>query len=171
MRIDIIITRYMPCFFKQDDLFPIKNLHLSNGYNAGKWMQEIPDKGWKNRSPYSRLKSSDTGTTRQGEAAKCPYWTVDKLDQLVLKSSLGISRRSAEPCVKSHVRLASVGHQSSVVRIVRRDRRLKCFKMRRSTRIWRNQKLWKLIVKYRQSYCNNNQQLTSFWPAGIQHEY
>jgi len=120
--------------FSDEDKIFIKSLHLSKGYNASRLLAEFPDKGW-TKCSINRLfqKLRETGTVDRRVSSGRPRSArmeenIDIVDDLIV---------SQEDKPQTHRTVREIASEtgiprSSVVCIIKKDPRLKCFKRRRA---------------------------------------
>jgi len=109
-----------------------KKLYPLKGYNARQLRTEFPNKGRTPKSSINRLlkKFRDTGTVDRCQSSDRlrSVRTDENNDQVrwTIRFSVKRTNPNSAQSVKYH------GRQSSVVRIIRKDLQLKCFKRRRA---------------------------------------
>jgi len=119
--------------FSDEEKILIKSLHLSQGYNASRLLAEFPDKGWTKRS-INRLfqKVRETGNVDRCVGSGRPRSArteenIDIVDDLIVSQE---DKPQTHRTVRKIARETGIP-RSSVVRIIKKDLRLKCFKRRR----------------------------------------
>jgi len=145
--------------FSDEDKILIKSLHLSKGYNVSRLLAEFPDKGWTKRS-INRLfqKLRETGTVDRRVGSGRPRSArmeenIDLVDDLIV---------SQEDKPQTHRTVREIARQtgiprSSVLCIIKKDLKLKCFKRRRAQDLTnqncaaRLTRSWLLLKKFHKS--------------------
>jgi len=120
--------------FSDEEKILIKSLHLSKGYNASRLLAEFPDKGWTKHS-INRLfqKLIETGTVDRHVSSGKPRSArmeenIDLVDDLIVSQE---DKPQTHRTVREIARKTGIP-RSSVVRIIKKDLRLKCFKRQRA---------------------------------------
>src|SRR5215469_8828939 len=117
-----------------EDKVLIKNLHLLKGYGWRRLMAEFPQKNWNKGSINSLIrKVKDTGSTSRRVGSGRPKSArtdenITAVKELILSQEDRPQTHRSTRQISREIGLA----QSSVVRIIRRDLKLKCFKKRRA---------------------------------------
>jgi len=142
--------------FTNEDKILIKHLFLSKGFGSKRLLSEFPEKGWNIDGVKTLLKKiRATGTTDRLPGSGRPRSArtaenIEKVEDLVLsqddkpKSHRSTRQIARETCI----------NQSSVVRIIHRDLKLKCLKRRRAqmlseaNRVARLNRCKQLLKKY-----------------------
>jgi len=107
---------------------------LSKGYNASKLLAEFPGKGWTKRSInrlFQKLRETGNVDRRVGSGRPRRARTeenIDLVDDLIVSQE---DKPQTHRTVRKIARETSIP-RSSVVRIIKKDLRLKCFKRRRA---------------------------------------
>jgi len=120
--------------FSDEERILIKNLHVSKGYNASRLLAEFSDKGWTKRS-INRLfqKLRETGTVERRVDSGRPRSAqmeenIDLVDDLIVSQE---DKPQTQRTVRETAHETGIP-RSSVVHIIKKDLRLKCFKRRRA---------------------------------------
>jgi len=120
--------------FSDEEKILIKSLHLSKEYHASRLLAEFPDKGWTKRSInrlFQKLRETGTVDRRVGSGRPRSARTeenIDLVDDLIVSQE---DKPQTHRTVREIARETGIP-QSSVVRIIKKDLRLKCFKRRRA---------------------------------------
>jgi len=106
----------------------ITSLHLSKGYNASRLLPEFPDKGWTKRSInmlFQKLRKTGTVDRRVGSGRPRSARMEENMD---LVDDLIVSQKDKPQTHRTVWEIASETRipRSSVVRIIKKDLRLKC---------------------------------------------
>jgi hypothetical protein len=121
---------------KEGSIF-IEQLHRYKGFGAKKLIKEFPEKGWNVRSVNRLLKKlKETGTTRRRAGSGRPR-TVSTEANIEAVGELVLSQEDAP---RTHHTTRQISretgiHQTSVMRIIHKELKLKCLKKRRAQQL------------------------------------
>jgi len=127
-----LIRDNMP--FREDDKALVKNLHLCKGYGSRRLLSEFPGKNWtKGGLDVLLRKFCEMGSTSRRPGSGRPKCArteenVTAVDELVVSQEDKPQTHRSTQQISRETGVA----QSSVVRIIHRDLRMKCFKRRRA---------------------------------------
>jgi hypothetical protein len=146
--------------FTDEDKHFIKFLRESKGYGSRRFLKQFPDRGWSRGGLDKLLRKIDATGSIQRLPGSGRRRTVRTVENIEAVEALVLSQEDMPQTQRTQRQIArETGiHRRSVIRIIKQDLRLKCFK---------KQKAQELTQANKQARLERSQQLLKQYPASL----